>query len=61
MINSGLNTCLNNTIHFHKDITLSNILEDNDEKNDADNDIYDYIALGAIIGVLISIVMYILT
>ena len=56
MINSGLNTCLNNTIHFHKDITLSNILED----NDADNDIYDYIVLGAIIGVLISVVMYIL-
>lgn len=56
MINSGLNTCLNNTIHFHKDITLSNILED----NDADNDIYDYIVLGAIIGILISVVMYIL-
>ncbi len=71
MFNSTIFTCLHNNLHHHrhfnkysapKDGTyqyLFNKTEEDDDTEEDDLDIYDCIALGAIIGVILSVFLFI--
>lgn len=72
MLNSTIFTCLHNTIHSDRYIRKSNNIEDDDyhflsnhiedeEDEEDDIDIYDCIVLGALIGIILSIFVFILT
>lgn len=71
MFNSTIYTCIHNNLHSHRYFKRHNIIkdgtyqylfnkieEDNTENNDLD--IYDCIALGAIIGIILSVFLFIL-
>lgn len=71
MLNNAIFTCLHNTIHSDRYIRKSNNIEDDDyhflsnhiedeEDEEDDIDIYDCIVLGASIGIILSIFVFIL-
>ena len=72
MFNSTIHTCIHNNLHSHryfkkydtiKDDTyqyLFNKTEEDDNTEDDDLDTYDCIALGASIGIILSVFLFIL-